>query len=106
MLDSLHILVNLLNAAVECRAAEELQRLRQLRPQRVSYWSGLARGGVEVMVSTYRLNESPLSIVSLMHRASQTERLYLNFHQNRPQRRRHYYSSILYCSLNASEAIE
>ena len=29
MPDSLHILVNLLNAAVECRAAEELQQLRQ-----------------------------------------------------------------------------
>ena len=46
MLDSLHILVNLLNAAVECRAAEELQRLRQLRSQRMSQRSSLARGGV------------------------------------------------------------
>jgi hypothetical protein len=50
MLDSLHILVNLLNTAVECRAAEELQQLRQLRPQRVSHRSSLARGGVVVMV--------------------------------------------------------
>ena len=67
MLDSLHILVNLLNAAVECRAAEELQRLRQLRPQQVSRWSSLARGGgAVVMVGTYRLYESSLSIVSLM----------------------------------------
>jgi hypothetical protein len=63
MLDSLHIPVNLLNAAVECRAAEELQRLRQSRPQRVPHWNRLARG-VVVMVSTYRLNESPLPLVS------------------------------------------
>ena len=84
MLDSLHILVNLLNAAVEFRAAEELQQLHQLRPQRMSHRSSLARGGVVVMVMTYRLNESPLSIVSLMRGASRTERLYLNFHQNRP----------------------
>jgi hypothetical protein len=84
MLDSLHILVNLLNAAVECRAAEELQRLRQSRPQRVPHWNRSARGGVVVMVSTYRLNESPLPIVSLMRGAPRTERLYLNFHQNRP----------------------
>jgi hypothetical protein len=61
MLDSLHILVNLLDAAVECWAAEELQRLRQLRSQRMSHRSSLARGGVVVMVVTYRLNESPLS---------------------------------------------
>jgi hypothetical protein len=44
MPDSLHILVNLLNAAVECRAAEELQRLRQSQPQRVPHWNRLARG--------------------------------------------------------------
>ena len=61
MLDSLHILVNLLNAAVECRAAEELQRLRQLQPQRMSHRSILARGRVAGMAITYRLNESPLS---------------------------------------------
>lgn len=84
MFDSLHILVNLLNAAVECRAAEELQRLRQLRPQRMSHRSSLARGGVVVMMITYCLNKSPLSIVSLMPGVSRTERLYLNFHQNRP----------------------
>ena len=70
MPDSLHILVNLLNAAVECRAAEELQRLRQLRPQQMSHQSSLAQGRVVMMMITYRLNESPLLIVSLMRGAS------------------------------------
>jgi hypothetical protein len=53
MLNSLHSLVDLLNTGGECRAGVELQQLRQLRPQRVSPRSSLARGGVVVMVELH-----------------------------------------------------